>query len=80
VRLERRGIDPQVVDGVAPAGRARDRLAPDQPGHRVERLAQPVQPLAEARAKVEAERLVLELEPRGTEPMIARPPLMWSMS
>jgi hypothetical protein len=73
VRLDRRGIDPQLVDRVAPARRAGHRLAAEQAGHRVERLAQPVQALAEARSEIQAEGRVLELEPRTPEAQ-DRPP------
>ena len=59
-----RGVDPQVVEGVAAAGRARDLAAVEQgPGGR-RRLGQPVEALPEPRPEVDAEGPVLVAEPR----------------
>ena len=57
----------QVLERVSPAGRAGDGLAVKQVADRGNGLRQPVQPLAEAAAEVEAERVVLQAEPGSAE-------------
>ena len=57
----------QVVERVVAARRRGHVPAVEQRPHRGDRLVQPVEPLAEPRAEVDAVRLVLELHPRAAD-------------
>ena len=76
--LDRRRRVAQVVEGVAPARSGGDRPPGQDLLDRVDRLLEPVEPLAETGPEVDPVGLVLGSIQAPPMPRIARPPLMWS--